>query len=116
MRMEFLFFNEYPYLYLLRYSFIESPKLVCSVKAYNAVDLMDLPVIKEWIESSLKSLLFNTLVLPQHVSLPYTRLFGISETTSTHERQEDISKHTTEIEQSLSSGGWKKKTKEIVLS
>lgn len=111
MRVEFVFFDHSPYLYTLRYSFIENPFIDLSIKALGGLDLMEIPLLKEWIENSLRSLVFNTLVLPQQVSIPYHRLFSVPEDASlideeTRSRREEIQTHNLNVEKSKQEGDY----------
>jgi len=108
MRFDMTFFRKYPYLHMLSYAFLELPTIDLAVRPFQAFDLLNIPFAKAWILDSLKTLVRSTMVLPEIISVPYHHMFNVSDafcaTDVNSVKQDDINKHTSEIEKSLKDG------------
>jgi hypothetical protein len=69
---------------------------------------MDIPLLKDSIEESLKYLISTTLVLPEQMVIPYYAWYAkdpAMHRADEDTRQEDLERHQTEVEKSISEGG-----------
>jgi Ca2+-dependent lipid-binding protein len=71
MRVEMTFCPKSPFLHTLTYAFIHPPIIQLSIKPLKAIDIMEIPFLKESIEESLRYMVSTTLVLPEQIVIPY---------------------------------------------
>jgi Ca2+-dependent lipid-binding protein len=76
MRVDMTFFPRSPYLHTFFYCFLEPPSINLSLRIFNSVDLMELPYINDWFETSLKNLVISTMVKPEMLYVSYQSMFG----------------------------------------
>ena len=69
---------------------------------------MEIPLLKDSIEESLKYLISTTLVLPEQMVIPYYAWYAKDPAVPAQDvRQEDLERHQQEMEKSISEGGKK---------
>eukprot|EP01119_Soliformovum_irregulare_P016501 TRINITY_DN4781_c0_g1_i1.p1 TRINITY_DN4781_c0_g1~~TRINITY_DN4781_c0_g1_i1.p1 ORF type:complete len:664 (-),score=154.20 TRINITY_DN4781_c0_g1_i1:7-1998(-) len=76
MRIELSLMPNSPYVHTLSYSFVELPEISLSIKPLKLLDIMDLPLIQQFMLQSIQELVRTSMVLPQQVSVPHWVIFG----------------------------------------
>eukprot|EP01114_Cavostelium_apophysatum_P014088 TRINITY_DN3561_c0_g1_i4.p1 TRINITY_DN3561_c0_g1~~TRINITY_DN3561_c0_g1_i4.p1 ORF type:complete len:906 (-),score=199.34 TRINITY_DN3561_c0_g1_i4:21-2738(-) len=116
MRFDMDFFAKSPYLNNLTIAFVDPPHIDLSIKPMKTFDIMDMPILKQWVEESIKLLVRSTMVVPAQISLPYTSIFGTAKYADTvkptyntslgHtvEKQDDQILHQEALERSKKEG------------
>jgi Ca2+-dependent lipid-binding protein len=96
LHLDFTFFQKSPFLHTLSYCFSSVPEFDIHVRPLSTVNLMWVPIAKEWIRDMFISAFKRVLVMPVKLSLSYHKLFPSKDVRS------DAHRHQLAIERAIS--------------